>query len=395
MRRARRGRERRPGGRFALTPPADASYPKGMRTLLALLLAAAAGAQPATLTGTVRDGDGAPLAGANVYLSGTTRGDAADADGHYRIEGVPPGAYRVVASLVGYEAGTAEVTAGAGEAVETDFMLYGARWTVGFVRVEAPRDLRWQGQRAAFEAAFLGESTLADSTRIANPEVLEFREGVGGLQATAAKPLVIENRALGYRLTYDLRGFALSETEVRYDGDERFEPLTPSSNAEAVRWAAARVRAYRGSLRHLLRALLGGTAEAEGFEFFLDEDAETSFNTDAFGRSSEGRPRPVDAQDVFERRPDATGELRFDGRLDVRYDEAEDAGYPGSRWFLESRSAPAEEQRSSIELRARSVTVGADGTLAAPLDVLTRGYLGFERLADLLPADYARPPRAR
>ncbi|PAP76186.1 carboxypeptidase-like regulatory domain-containing protein [Rubrivirga marina] len=367
-----------------------------MRLLFcSLLLAGAAGAQPATLTGTVRGGDGAPLAGANVYLSGTTRGDAADAEGRYRIEGVPPGAHRLVASLVGYEAETQEIVAEAGQEIATDFVLNGARRTVGFVRVEAPRDPRWQSQLATFEQAFLGESTLADSVRIVNPEVLEFREGVGGLQAAAAKPLAIENRALGYRLTYDLRGFALSDTEVRYDGDERFEPLEPASNAEAVRWAAARVRAYRGSLRHLLRALLGGTAEAEGFDLFLDEEADASFNADAFGRSAAGRPRPADARDVFERRRDGTGQLRFDGRLDVHYDEAEDAGYPGSRWFAETRSAPADEQRSSIELRAESVAVDADGTLAAPLDVLARGYLGFERLADLLPADYALPPRAR
>ena len=53
-----------------------------------------------TLTGRVTDAEtGEPLVGANVFLDGTMRGAATDADGAFRIEGVPPGAYRLVASM--------------------------------------------------------------------------------------------------------------------------------------------------------------------------------------------------------------------------------------------------------------------------------------------------------
>ncbi len=363
-----------------------------VRAVLFLAAAAVASAQTATLEGTVRDEDGAPAAGVNVYLSGTSRGDAADARGRYRIGAVPAGAYQLVASGVGYQPTVQDVAVEAGAAVETDLVLYRSRRTVGFVRVEAPRDPRWLGQRERFEAALVGESTLADSVRVDNPEVLEFNERVGVLQATAAKPLVLDNRALGYRLTYDLVRFARTETEVRYEGTERFEPLAPTSAGQAARWAAARVRAYRGSLRHLLRALRDGTADKEGFRFLLAEASGDTYTSETFSGPN-ARARPVAARRLTERGPDGTVRLSFRGVLEVRYAEAEDPAFVASTWFGGTRSRPGDEQVSTLELRGGPVAVDAQGSLADPLGVVARGYLGFERLADLLPADYVLPPR--
>ena len=355
-----------------------------MRLLFLLALAGSVAAQTGTLVGTVLDEEGDPLSGATVYLSGTTRGDATDADGRYEIADVPPGVYRLVASMVGFEPIVEEVALEDRTRVATDFLLYTARRTVGFIRVEAPRDRRWMRHRARFEEAFLGESARADSVEVLNPEVLEFQERMGVLQAVAAKPLVIENRALGYRLTYDLRAFAQSAEEVRYDGDVRFEEMAPPSARDSVRWRQARLAAYRGSLQHLLRSLVEDDLEGSGFLLTLDESRREIEDTMDMRPSA----RPARRRDIY--RPDRAGggRLGFRGRLVVRFPELEDPAFVTSALVRGDRRQPGGEQRSVLELRADAVRLDERGTPASPLDVYTRGYLGFERLADLVPDDY-------
>jgi hypothetical protein len=352
---------------------------------LLVLLATAAGAQPGAVSGTVRDTSGAPLPGASVYLSGTARGASADADGRYRIGAVPPGAYRLVGSLVGYRADAEEVRLGPGEKQVLDLVLEPTTLDLGGVAVEAERDDRWRRRLAWFEATLVGESANADSTRILNPEVLDFRVRWGALQAEAVAPLVIENRALGYRLTYDLYEFSASATRVRYDGDERFEELAPADRSEAARWEAARLRAYRGSLAHLLRSLLAGTADDAGYAFEV-------VRTDAYGARPAFRTPADWLMDVGN---DGWGTLRGFERIDVTYrGEPEEAAYLESEWFRERRSRPDSVQRSSLHLNGRA-RIDPQGTPEDPFAISASGHLAFERLADRVPEEYEPPDGER
>ncbi|MEM0964343.1 MAG: carboxypeptidase-like regulatory domain-containing protein, partial [Bacteroidota bacterium] len=233
------------------------------------VLSNGASGQPAVVIGSVVDAEGAPLPGANVYLSSTTRGDASGRDGRFEIAGIAPGAYRLVGSMLGYETTHEDLRLTPGDTATVDLVLAAAPVALGSVEVEAERDGRWQRRFAWFRRALVGESSRADSIVLLNPEVLSFRLRWGTLRAEAAAPLVFENRALGYRLTYDLSAFSASATRIQYDGDERFEELPPADSAEALRWRSVRESAYRGSLQHLLRSLLHGTSDADGFAFEL------------------------------------------------------------------------------------------------------------------------------
>jgi iron complex outermembrane receptor protein len=55
------------------------------------------------LTGTVKDGEGNALIGANVYLEKTFQGAITDIDGQFTIGNLPAGSYQVTASYMGYE----------------------------------------------------------------------------------------------------------------------------------------------------------------------------------------------------------------------------------------------------------------------------------------------------
>ena len=90
-----------------MTPPrALAMRLPALALLVALagvLPAETAAAQTGQLSGVVRDGDtGELLPGASVRIEETGRGAATNLDGEYRIIGVRPGSYSLVASFVGY-----------------------------------------------------------------------------------------------------------------------------------------------------------------------------------------------------------------------------------------------------------------------------------------------------
>jgi TonB-linked SusC/RagA family outer membrane protein len=92
-----------------------------------LLLGASSGVaaqETGTIRGTVRNTEGQPLQGVQVYLEGTTVGSVTNADGRYTITRVPLGTHTVVAEFLGF--GTARqtnVTVTAAEAGVVNFEL--------------------------------------------------------------------------------------------------------------------------------------------------------------------------------------------------------------------------------------------------------------------------------
>ena len=66
-----------------------------------------------SISGTVTDSDGNPLAGANVEVVGTGQGSSSDASGSYMITGVTSGNYTVKASYIGHRTQTKSADVGA------------------------------------------------------------------------------------------------------------------------------------------------------------------------------------------------------------------------------------------------------------------------------------------
>jgi TonB-dependent receptor len=93
--------------------------------LLAFIMPFAAVAQnTGRVVGTITDrSTGDPLIGANILIQGTTIGAAADMDGRYVIRAVPPGTHTLVASYLGYQRETMEITVAPGQEVRVDVQL--------------------------------------------------------------------------------------------------------------------------------------------------------------------------------------------------------------------------------------------------------------------------------
>jgi len=361
-----------------------------MRSLLLLALVglaiSTASAQSAVVRGMVADTSGVSLPGVNVYLSGTTRGTATDADGRFILDRLPAGAYRVVASMIGFEVDTQDATLADSDTLELAFELAASMHALGDVEVAADRDHRWERRFRWFRDQLLGETKNAALCEILNPHVLTFRSRWGTTTAMASEPLIIENRALGYRLTYDMETFEGSSASLRYHGEEHFEEMLPSDSAEAVRWAEARATAYRGSMRHLLRALLAGTTERDGFALTHTWDDPLGY------RASFGMPnRQLDGDRVLRVDTTGWGTIRVRGQLGVESAETESPAYLESSWFRERRRRPDPTQHSTVRLHGGE-RIDPQGTPEDPFALTVSGYMAFERLADLLPADYEIPP---
>ena len=89
--------------------------------LLGLLFSSVNGA---TITGAVRDSvTGDPLLGANVFLVGTSFGDAADKNGSYSFSNVPSGDYLIKATYIGYTTKEDSITVTDGQDLTYDFGL--------------------------------------------------------------------------------------------------------------------------------------------------------------------------------------------------------------------------------------------------------------------------------
>ncbi|HUG00796.1 MAG TPA: TonB-dependent receptor, partial [Longimicrobiales bacterium] len=76
------------------------------------------------IEGHVRDATGAPLAGAQITVIGTTLGNIANSEGYYFVNNVPAGVHDIRAQFIGY--GTVTVTAQrvlAGQSAIVDFEL--------------------------------------------------------------------------------------------------------------------------------------------------------------------------------------------------------------------------------------------------------------------------------
>jgi len=102
--------------------------------LSALLAATPLAAQSGTLQGSVKDSSGAPLSNASVIVEGTGLRASTGNTGQYELRNVPAGPHTVRARLIGYQAGSAQVTIPAHDVARQNFAL--ARSTVQLAPID-------------------------------------------------------------------------------------------------------------------------------------------------------------------------------------------------------------------------------------------------------------------
>ena len=340
----------------------------------------AQGGASVTLSGVVADSvSGMPLEGATVFIAGSMMGTVANAEGRFTLSNVPEGAHRLYVSMLGYEPVRKELLIRRGDELTFSFRLKPTLVEIPEVVVSDRENRRWRKRLEKFERLFIGESPAAAFTEIENPYVLDFESPRWRLIARASAPLIITNRALGYRVRFFLKEFEARGTLVRYDGEPLFEPLEPANAEEAMRWKENRRRAFYGSFRHFMLSVLADSAHEAGFR---------TYGRHAIGFdhwSTEKYPMP--AKYLLDGDRDAPEvELDFNGVVEIVYlNEPEDKSFPN--WIAARRRADR-VQTSWIELTDGPTAVDQAGEVVDPYGVTVYGYFAFERVADQLPKEY-------
>ncbi|HFA48702.1 MAG TPA: carboxypeptidase-like regulatory domain-containing protein, partial [Bacteroidetes bacterium] len=94
-----------------------------------------------TVRGNVYDKDtGEPIIFGTVFLSGTTIGTNTDENGFYSIGNVPPGDYDIVATYIGYDSVSVQVSIQANKISSKNLLMSENSIQLGTVELSARRD---------------------------------------------------------------------------------------------------------------------------------------------------------------------------------------------------------------------------------------------------------------
>lgn len=339
--------------------------------------------QTTTLTGHVTDAaTGKVMPFANVYLNGSTRGTLTNEQGYYTLSGVPLGTVEVVASFVGYQPQRRTLRLDDKQDKRLNFRLQPSDQTLATVIVRA-NPKQWQQHLKQFKRQLLGEP-FGGQCQIMNPDVLNFAEEKGHLKATATEPILIENQALGYKLWYDMIYFDGSSQKVFYAGTTRFEELKAADERQMNRFQRNRMRAYKGSTRHLMASLIDSTYEQEGFLVYQEDVsvpiARTQGNRTTLYGSLKGRLKPLNMRALIQPgRLPVERRLLSDRQLVVFYTYATSVYSP----YADARFA-----YSQIRLPTGQIQLTVDGVITLPAGMEIQGSLADDRLSTMLPDDW-------
>lgn len=227
---------------------------------------------------------GKPLQDVNVYLYGTTSGEATDSAGYYQFRTAQLGSRQLVASFVGYQPKNKTVTIGSNRSYQFNFKL--KQNPIGLDEVEVTASNReWKRNYKYFQEMLLGYSPYKRPVRIKNPFVLEFNTE-DDFKATALEALQIDNYALGYYLIAELVTFNFKTTHDTgiYRVLPYFKPMKAADEEVQKKWEQNRRKAYLGSMRHYLKSLYHGKVSEN--DFYQDPTSPVDLIGDEDGTAS-------------------------------------------------------------------------------------------------------------
>jgi hypothetical protein len=225
-----------------------------------------------SITGRVLNGiDKKALPNASVFLSNATIGTKTDASGNFTLQNVKPGKYELVISIIGFYTYHQTIIVNNSSLTLTDIEISVKTEILKEVRIRSGVDTHWQRNYEWFKDGFLGTSDLAKECKILNPAILDFDydEKADSLTVSSGDFLIIENKALGYKVKYLVDSFFRGNNgqNIHYEGSVLFEPMKGTPSQEQ-RWLKRREKVYEGSVMHFLRSALNNRIEDEGFRVF-------------------------------------------------------------------------------------------------------------------------------
>ena len=237
--------------------------------LLCLLFPITIFAQSGVITGSVINAESKkPLPRASVFLSNSSVGTATSEEGTFNLYGIRPGQYTLVVSILGFEEYNKVILVGS-EPIKLKIELNPKPLMLREVVITTSAD--WKKNFAAFKDAFIGTDENAKYCTIINPHILNitFNPTKQLLHADGDEFLIVENKAMGYRIKFLLTDFNIDKIAniVSSSGQRVFEEL-PGSESQKKKWHEKREEAYYGSAMHFYRSLYQNKLQQDGFTMY-------------------------------------------------------------------------------------------------------------------------------
>jgi hypothetical protein len=226
-------------------------------------------AQYGSITGkVVRAGSKDAVPRASVFLSNSSFGTTSTDNGNFSLNGLRQGQYTLVVTAVGFDDYTKVVLVGS-EPITLTIEMSTKSIQLRDVFISTKAD--WRTNYEKFKNEFIGTDVNAKECEVINPEILSFNftKRKQTLEAFADNFLIVENRALGYRVKYLIKDYKSDRISglISYSGQQLFEEL-PGKPAQKKKWQAKRDEAYYGSSMHFYRSLYKDRLNEEGFEAY-------------------------------------------------------------------------------------------------------------------------------
>jgi hypothetical protein len=220
--------------------------------------------------GIVYDESGKPLPFVAVYVNNTSIGTVTDKAGKFSIDVAPQ--YKkveLVASFVGYKPEAKQLQSVPGQTSNVVFKL-DLNNIIAEVIVKGKRDRHWRRKWKIFENGLLGDSPFARQCRILNPEAitLGLDEQTGRVTASSAEPVLIQNPALGYRISFHMSKFESNGRKTFLAGYKFFQDSLSEDHDRQRKQVRNRDIAFKDSFRNFLVSLSRDELAASSIEVF-------------------------------------------------------------------------------------------------------------------------------
>ena len=324
----------------------------------------------------------AALQGASVFAQTTTLGGVSDTAGNFSIR-LPSGGYSLVVTYTGYETETVRISQAYPQDSTLVFELRPKEKALEEVSITISNEVKdgWQQYGQFFTENFIGQSGFAKQCIIKNASVLHFyfSKKRNRLKVSATEPLIVENFGLGYTMKFAIDSFVneYNTGTNLFVGYPLFEEM-PGTPGQVETWAKNRAIAYKGSVLQFMRGLYARTLQEDGFELrFIVENNDKEISIplkDLYGALNYSMD-------------DSTKTVTFfpnQNEVAVIYNAEPEKAY------LEQDPAAAKNfQLSTLSfVPDEPVFIEQNGYYYDQEDITTNGYMGFKKIADMLPYDY-------
>ena len=385
-----------------------------------------------SITGTIRDKKGEVIPGAAIYLSGYKIATVANNEGRFKLGDLKPGNYDLLIQVIGFTPQNKNVIL-FDKTIDVAITLTEnvTELSEVIIRVDPNR----QRYLNMFKANFIGNTPNSKQCKILNPEVIQtdYDPIKRLLTVTATDLLIIENKALGYRIKYLLNYFENDEKAnvVFYSGHPHFEELE-RKESKWIKYAKPRAIAYSGSSQHFFFSLYHNRVQEEGFQIkkiakipnkdrlpdeIIDANiarlsrtyyGESRLNgsfTDSltYWRHMRSEPATLSVLNRAEVLVDTLVKQLFTNVKSIAYNDALYVIYTNERETVQYTNLSGHSVNRPLDMPNYQISVVhqllapasfyENGGIFDPRALLYEGFWAYEKVADMVPMDYLPPGR--